>query len=431
MKSDYYIYRLLKKTAKFGFPFVVCIAQIYAADTAEYNKSETEILNKSDLVESPDEKNGPDINIVKSKPENGQSQEQTNQIVLKKSNIIIFKENAKKHENLVLFEDRWVSPSDYIRLEEQRYRKYRVASPIEIVSLINNEQLSSLSSHKQLTDTLMGILRVGDRIVIKEGSNKWVIWKRYEKLTNEFRKSTISIGKTNASTEIWSPDPIALHSVKIKPGKEALLEIALLLHRARNMYPHMDLQYDQLTKQGYTLKRNLLDGELTVVVCGGAAIKADEFKTEQYGDFSIIRISQGNSPVSLTWADTPKSILGISDKQISLMALPEKLLLLKNEKKSVQLSNTSKVSSFVRFTNGPNSKGWKQQEFNLSGPLGFQMDLSRDEVGPHDLSGEYQRIWIVQFSDGKDGVVTQRQTSMKYAVKGDEKEAISNEFIRR
>jgi len=84
-----------------------------------------------------------------------------------------------------------------------------------------------------------------------------------------------------------------------------------------------------------------------------------------------------------------------------------------------------------RYSLGPEYKGWQQQSFVTGGPLDFEVDLSRDEVGPQKKPGEYRRVWILEFGGIQGKVSTQRQLGMNYRVTNEDKEAESSEFLRR
>jgi hypothetical protein len=339
--------------------------------------------------------------------------------------------SANPHDGLVLYEGRWLKPAEATRREEARYRKQRVAAPFEVVVNLNAESLHKLQARRDLMQSLMSILRVGDRLVVKHEDQQWRLWKRHGKATGEFRQALAAFSKGKVIDENWGSDSITSINPEQATGEDALADMAFALHRRRNAYPLADMQADQLPNPGYTIKRNTQDGELTLLTLGGKGFKAEAGKPEQSGQLTLIRLEPGNDAVPLTWTEPPKRLLVVSDKQIPLLALPAEVSLLKNEKKSIRLSESKAISSVHRYSQGPDYKGWSQQDFTLDGPLAFQMDLSRDEAGPHGTAGDYKRVWILEFAGTEGHSTTQRQTAMVYRVKGDDKGVMSNEFLRR
>jgi hypothetical protein len=338
---------------------------------------------------------------------------------------------ANIHEGLVLYEGRWLKPAEAARQEEARYRKQRVAVPFEVVVNLNADQLQNLRTRRDLLPALMAILRVGDRVVIKKEEQQWLIWKRHTKPTGEFRQALAAFIKGKAIDENWTADSITTLNLEVQTGTDTLADLAFSLHGRRNAYPHADLQADQLAKQGYAVKRNTQDGEITLLALGGKGFKSEVRKFEQFGELALIRLEPDNDAIPLTWSVPPKRLLLVSEKQIPMLVLPQDLSLLKNEKKSVRLTESKSVSTVRRYSQGPDYKGWSQQDFTLDGPLAFQMDLSRDEAGPHGAAGDYKRIWIIEFAGAEGYFPTQRQVAMVYRVKGDDKGVTSNEFLRR
>ncbi|EKD98579.1 MAG: hypothetical protein ACD_23C00357G0001, partial [uncultured bacterium] len=224
--------------------------------------------------------------------------------------------------------------------------------------------------------------------------------------------------------------PVA--TIKLETMSDDLLgDAAFALHAKRNAFPHADLAAGQLSAQGLVVKRNTEDGGLTVLAYGANNFKAETGKIAQVGRFAVVTVAPGNEPLSFTWATPPQRILAIGDNAIQLLPPAENIVLLKNEKRIIPLSEAKNVTSMRRYSQGPDYKGWQQQSFATGGPLGFQMDLRRDEAGPHQAAGDYQRIWILEIGGAEGKPATQRQTGMNYRVSIEDKDAQSKEFLRR
>ena len=337
---------------------------------------------------------------------------------------------AENHEGLVRFENQWLEPAEAVQREEHRYRKQRVATPVEVSVELTADQLRAQRARRGLASGLMAFLRVGDRVLVQRGNQQWRIWKRHHKLTGEFRQAIDALRKGTPHTDEWAADPVA--TIKLETMSDDLLgDAAFALHAKRNAFPHADLAAGQLSAQGLVVKRNTEDGGLTVLAYGANNFKAETGKIAQVGRFAVVTVAPGNEPLSFTWATPPQRILAIGDNAIQLLPPAENIVLLKNEKRIIPLSEAKNVTSMRRYSQGPDYKGWQQQSFATGGPLGFQMDLRRDEAGPHQAAGDYQRIWILEIGGAEGKPATQRQTGMNYRVSIEDKDAQSKEFLRR
>ena len=345
--------------------------------------------------------------------------------------VVAQQERANKNEGLVQFEGRWVKPAEAARLEEVRYRKQRIDAPIEVVIDATAEQLRVLSSRRDLSDALMAFLRVGDRLIIQHNVQQWPFWKRHSKPTDNFRQAIAALRKTKPVAENWTPDPVT--SIKAGAiGADLLTDAMLAMHASRNTHSHADMVVEQLPAKGTTVKRTLADGSLTVLAVGGEQVQTKTGKPARFGTLSLLHVAPGAEALALEWTTPPQRLLVVGDTVITLLPPPKDVSLRKHEKKVIRLIADSKgVTAIRRFSQGPDYKGWQQQTIAASGPLGFQMDLGRDEIGPHEAAGDYRRVWILDIGDKDGATATQRQIGMSYRVKDDEKDALSREFLRR
>jgi hypothetical protein len=337
-------------------------------------------------------------------------------------------EAGNKHEGLVLFEGRWLKPHEAARLEEARYRKQRVPSPLEVMVDLTPEQTRALIGRRDLAESLTAVLRIGDRLVINRGSEQWLIWKRHSKPTDSFREAASGLRKSKSASENWAPDPVT--SIKADlAGADVLAAIAFALHAARNAYPHADLVAAQLPDKGVSVKRSADDGSLTLVALGGEQVKTNAGALAKFGSLAILQVAAGAEPLTIEWTTPPQRLLVVTDKAVKFLATQKDVVLRKREKQTIRLNDSKAVTGIRRYSQGPDYKGWQQQTIDAGGPLGFQMDLGRDEIGPHGAAGDYRRTWILEI--GSKDTVTQRQIGMSYKVKDDEKDALSREFLRR
>jgi len=337
---------------------------------------------------------------------------------------------AEGREGLVQFEGQLLEPAEAAQREEQRYRRQRIAAPTEIALELNADQLRALRARRDLAASLTAILRVGDRVLVQRGNQQWRIWKRHSRLTNEFRQAADRLRKGVPKADEWAADPI----VVVKPeviGEDPLSDAAFALHARRNVFPHADLAMDQLPAQALAVKRTSEDGALTVLAFGANTLKVSTGKLTQAGQLAVVSVAPRNDPLNFTWTAPPKRILVIGDSAMPLLSPAADVVLLKNEKRVVRLTEVKNVTAMQRYSHGPDYKGWHQQRFAIGGPLGFQMDLARDEVGPHQTAGDYRRVWLLEFGGTAGNMATQRQIEIGYRVKSEDKDAQSKEFLRR
>jgi hypothetical protein len=337
---------------------------------------------------------------------------------------------VNKHEGLVLFEGRWLKPQEAIRLEEVRYRKQRVAAPLEVVVESTAEQVRALNSRRDLAEVLMAMLRVGDRLVIRLDSEQWLVWKRHGKPTDSFLQSITALRKGKPVDENWAPDPVTSIKADVA-GTDLLAAAAFALHAGRNVYPHADLVTEQMPEKGLSVNRNTDDGGLTLVALGGEQLKSNGGNLAKFGSLAFLQVAASAEPLTLEWTTPPQRLLVVSDKAMTFLPPPKEVALRKHEKQVIRLSDSKLVTSIRRYSNGPDYKGWQQQTIATGGPLGFQMDLGRDEIGPNAAGGDYRRVWILELGGKAGGAETQRQIGMRYRVKDDEKDVMSREFLRR
>lgn len=331
----------------------------------------------------------------------------------------------------IQFEHQWVSSEDVRQLEEFRYQQQRVATPFEVVLELDAKQLHALRKRPDLVASLSAILRVGDRVLVRHQHRQWQLWLRHHRLTAEFKQTVNALRQGKTHTDEWATDVVS----QVKPellGEDLLSDAAFALHTLRNPYPHADLMATQLPAQGWVVKRNAEDGAVTVLMDGGQALTVTGIKLTSYGQLTMLTLVPGNEPLKIDWSSPPQRILVMSDQPLRMLPLAQNVSLRLNEKRIVSLAESKSVTAMQRLSWGPDYKQvWNQQRFTSGGPLGFQMDLSRDEIGQHQSPGDYRRIWILELPGSQGNATTQRQLSMDYRVTNENKDVQSKDFLRR
>ena len=175
--------------------------------------------------------------------------------------------------------------------------------------------------------------------------------------------------------------------------------------------------------------RSPADGELTIISVGDSDVNIQSGTVKKLSGYSLAKIPKGNGAVELTWQQKPKRLLVISDKSWKNHASNNVQALQRGEKQPFRLLKRGRVPELVRLSHGPDFDGWNRKEFSASGPMGDQMNFAVDEIGPHNSSGDYQRTWIVRYTDGTE--IRQRQVNFSYSVGNQKKQVESDRFFRR
>ena len=326
-----------------------------------------------------------------------------------------------------LFEGEWLAEAEALRREERRYQGQRVRQPIAVDLYPSGGALEALRRDDRLRDALFTLLRVGDRVTVHAAGGPWEIWKRHREVTGEFTAAVDALRNSAASTQPWRSDPV--RSVRAQATAEPLAAVAFALHGARNVAPHLDLEAPQLDAGGVRVDRSLADGPITLVVLGGQGVEVLGNRLESFGALRFGELSAGNGAIELRWQVAPQRILLVGDTAGPVRVPGGGGELPIGQRGPVSLAPAARVHWLERLSYGPDFESWQRERFDTSGPLGFQLDLTRDEIGPHQNPGPYRRIWLVGYE--QDGQPSQRQVAIDYRVGTHAGDGEIREFIRR
>ncbi|MDD2320993.1 MAG: hypothetical protein PHO83_13195 [Geobacteraceae bacterium] len=321
-----------------------------------------------------------------------------------------------------------LSHDEMLRREAVRYRSQKIANPVSLHARVTGQAMSELRSTSRVASNLHQVMRVGDRIVFEPNGSSRTLWKRNREITPEFRAAVAALLKGKKVELPWQSET-ERRRVSVTIKSNTLAGLAFALHRARAVLPLVDLSAGQLAANGETIQRTRKDGTITLLIEGGAGLQIPGTVLKIGKNLHLARITAGNGPLVLRWQNSPDQLLAISDSSSPFSNLAAVGDLQIQEKRILSIVKGAQVKSFIRLSSGPAYKGWQRQEFAPSGPLSAQLDLSRDEVGPHDRSGKYQRLWIVTCQ--VDGGLTQRQVASSYTVIEKKKKFGSDKFLRR
>lgn len=325
-----------------------------------------------------------------------------------------------------LFEGAWLPAADAQARELARYRGARVSEPFALI--VEEALRPRLCGLDALAPALMQILRVGDRLVSPSAGAPAAIWKRHAQTTHEFDAAVAAWCAGESTPYEWADDTARRVRVPVQT-EDPLASLAFGLHQARSAHPLLDLGAAQLPAAGIEIQRVRGDGVLTLIAQGGAGFDPVSQSAWSSGTLVLARFPAGDGPHALRWQTPPQRLLIISDTRAPVVEYDGQAVLLRGEKRLINLLDQVSVKRMTRLSHGPDFEGWQRSAIDTSGPLGFQLDLASDEIGPHERAGDYRRLWVLEYTQG--GQTTQRQVELRYRVTDDVKEVESSEFLRR
>lgn len=326
------------------------------------------------------------------------------------------------------FQGEWLSEAEALRREQRRYRQHRTQRPLAVQMDHAGTVIEQLRQRDDLAQALMAMLRVGDRVTLKAASQRWQIWKRHSEWTPDFEASVAALQAGEPYSPPWADDPV--QTLRVEPSADPLATMIMALHRARAPNPLLDLHADQFSEDSITVSRNRSDGELTVLLHGGEDLTLSEGGLRTFGDVHFDTVPAGHASIDLRWGQVPERVLIISDRSgpIREMGAPDPLLL--EQQRWLSLAPGLAVTRLLRLSYGPEYSGWSHRVTQREGgPVDFQLDLTGDHIGPHEMPGDYQRVWVLEYEQG--GTRSQRQVQIRYRVLRDAEDGGLDEFIRR
>jgi hypothetical protein len=328
-----------------------------------------------------------------------------------------------------LYEGAWLPEKEALSREAARYAQQKVENPVTVKVAADDAVREEIGALAAPAAFFHGIMRAGDRIVFTGERREWVLWKRNASVTKDFQMAVDALLKEKKMDLPWKDAAAGAREVAASGG--GLTEaVAFSLHRARSDAPLLRLEDGQMENGGETISRCRADGPITILSHGAKGLRVNGAQTKVYEDIHMARLAEGGDAVSVSWKAPPKRLLAVCDRDLGLGSPARGASLRAREKKIVSLVEKESVEALVRLSSGPGyEKKWERRVMKAASPLAGQIDLRRDEIGPHETPGRYERAWIVRFRCG-DGL-TQRQLHTAYTVGTEIKDFGSDQFLRR
>ena len=329
------------------------------------------------------------------------------------------------------FEGEWYERAEADRLaaeaEEQAYRKARIRNPVEIrlkLAALGDKKVTRLGDFSR---DLFKLLRVGDRLRVELAGRKHLVWKRSRRRSDAFRSQVKALW-TNRPIELeYAKDPARV--ILVEPGGSLVGTVGYRLYRRFNDHPILDLGGAMHKLQGVTLHTLAADGSTTLLTFGGRNMVVNGRPLRSTRQLGFRWLRAADSKLELTWEEAPQRVLVVSRKNTVLKPEVASVALNLNQKELVELGVPGQVQSFHRFTRNPDGS-WRHAAKEPAVGLPGTMDLNFDEVGPHPVSGQYKREWLIEYETA-EGKRATRQVAMDYTVGEVAHPVRSTEFIRR
>ena len=321
-----------------------------------------------------------------------------------------------------LFKGQWMPEHEALAAEQTVYISKRVGNPVSLHCHLDDHSFNVLHENFDFATQIHAILRVGDRIILKYKQSEWIFWKRSEDIDHDFKLMEESFLHGNVMKLPWKEERARIEEI----SSANISDMAFAIHGVRGDY-HLLSGSGAMHGKNINVKYAASDPGLTVLVAANGPVQAHGVRLEKIGDL-FIGSAHGEGQIQLSLPSPESRVLIVSDatSPISEPELVDELLI--GEKILVSFGN-AKVLALKRITYDPYQKVWQRLDAEAFDPMGQALDLSVDEIGPHDQPGQYKRSWIVQYQAAKG--MSQRQFDTVYSVGAELKKARSDKFFRR
>jgi hypothetical protein len=321
-----------------------------------------------------------------------------------------------------LFDGQWMSEQEALAAEQADYLSRRVGAPVSLRCHLDDHSFQMLRENYDFPAQLHAISRIGDRIILEHNKSKWIFWKRSKDIDPDYKIMAESFFQGNVVTLPWKEERTRIEKI----NSANISDMAFAIHKGRGDCPLLS-GTGAMHGQDITVKYAASDSGLTVLVDAKGPVEVHGVLLEKVGDL-LIGSAHGDGQIRLGLPSSESRVLIVSDA-ISPISEPELLdELLIGEKVLVSFGNV-KVLGLTRITYDPYQKAWQRSDAEAFDPMGQALDLSVDEIGPHDQPGQYKRSWIVQYQTANG--LSQRQFDGIYSVGTILKKVRSDKFFRR
>lgn len=325
----------------------------------------------------------------------------------------------------------WMDAGRARRLEQQAYRQLRVGDPVMLIVQISRAGLASLLETDEGVRWVFDQLRPGDRIEFRIGDERWLLWRRSNQPDPAFLESVAAIRAGGRYSLPWSSGDDNPRTMTTRIDRPS--QLAFALPAARGHAPMLDLPGEALSALSaaeLNFYRARDDGAVLLLAEGGQSLRlgAETLEADRFGIYRLV-LPIGNHQQTIAWRRPPERLMLMAD-QGPVLAAPEQVELLANEKRLVPIDMTQRPVRVMQYTFGPDvERTGVWDEFSADAGPGQALDLRQLEIGPNRANGHYQRVWLLIY----DSIAgrTQRQVNARYYIGVERLETEGPGFLRR
>lgn len=343
------------------------------------------------------------------------------------------------------------------------YQRFRVKHPVELVLFVTPKAKKNLiKKAKEIAKVLSKCMKVGDRIIIvfdnktNIGYRAWYYYpNNIKKLETSLLKAFLGISKRDKINKLSVPEKGKIkveatlyekelflnlypYSLRLPYNSEILAGVlAIAINLSRTSFPIVFLQKDQLkllNELNINISKN--DGLIDIILINSGKIFFNGWIDDKVfsclGKICWVSVYGKNAKWNIKWNSAPYYLLVVSNRSRKLSAIPDQLpIILRNEKiffKFIPDSN-NKIVEYIRFQRRLETNSWSVIVRKLTGGPILINNLSEGAIGPHDIPGIYERIWLLKIQSSKD--LWQREYRVLYKVIDKAREVQGKYFLRR
>ncbi len=341
------------------------------------------------------------------------------------------------------------------------YQKFRTKHPVEFILFVDPKIKNILIKNaKDIAEILSNTMKVGDRIIVvfdnkKIGYRAWYYYpNNTKKLKNSLVKAFLALSRGDAVNKLSVSEKgkvrvkgtlnekelflnLYPYSVKLPYTPDILGGVlAIAINFSRSHFPILFLQKEQLKLlKGLNINISKNDGLVDIILVDNKDFLSKGINNKTFSCFKKVcwaSIKNRDIQWNIAWTQPPYYLLAISHRSRNLSPLPEELpVILRNEKRFFKFFSDSnnKIVEYIRFQRRFGNDSWSVITRKIANnPISIN-DLSEGAMGPHEIPGIYERIWLLKVKDLKD--VWQREYRLIYKVVEQAREVQGRHFLRR
>ncbi|HAC33213.1 MAG TPA: hypothetical protein DCF45_01710 [Gammaproteobacteria bacterium] len=198
----------------------------------------------------------------------------------------------------------------------------------------------------------------------------------------------------------------------------------------RGGYPLLNLTAPQLSEEQLKISKMAQDGQVIILAADGDLTVAGYEPDLRESGLTRFRLPVASEQLEVTWRPMASGrllVTAASSPDFEGVGSPATLSV--GDKQIFNPVPTQYINGILQLSFGPDIRGWRQKWLQPLKVGGSAQLKPMFEIGPHIRPGQYQRIWLVDYSI--DNVPGQRQLELSYLVGSGQRSFNSDHFLRR